>query len=100
MTKFSARFDGKTAKDAKASKDAKGKGKANPPNSPSQGGVAAAAGSNPGAGVKVASTARGSPLGGKTSAASGAQKGGEIHQNKRPWVTRDKIHSLLVPFLT
>jgi hypothetical protein len=59
MTKFSARFD------AKAAKDAKGKGKVNPPSTLSQGVAKTAAGSDPGVGVKATSTARGSPFAGK-----------------------------------
>jgi hypothetical protein len=59
MTKFSARFD------AKAAKDAKGKGKVNPPTAPSQGGAANTTGSNPGMGAMAASPACDSPQGGK-----------------------------------
>jgi hypothetical protein len=55
MTKFSARFD------AKAAKDAKGKGEVDSPIAPSQGGAATAAGRNPGVGTMAVSPARGSP---------------------------------------
>jgi hypothetical protein len=52
MTKFSARYD------AKAAKDAKGKGKVNPPSSQSPGIVETATGSNAGRAIKAASVAR------------------------------------------
>jgi hypothetical protein len=85
MTTFSARFD------AKAAKDAKGKGKVNPPASPSQGGPAAVAGSNPGIGATAVSTARDSPQGGKNPVAPGAQVGGEVRPSKKARFFQGKI---------
>jgi hypothetical protein len=66
MSKFSARFD------TMAAKDAKGKGKANPPSSLSLGGAKSVPGKNPCAiAAKSASTTQGSPLVGKAPAVDG-----------------------------
>jgi hypothetical protein len=81
MSKFSARFD------AKAAKDAKGKGKANPLGSPSVGGAEAALGKNS---ARSTSVARDSPLGGKALAVVGTQKGGEARQSKRQRILQGK----------
>jgi hypothetical protein len=89
MSKFSARFD------AKAGKDAKGKGKANPPSSLSTGGTetipgpADAATALPASGVK-------SSLGGKALAVSGVQ--GELKPTKRRDREFFKVEFMVIAF--
>jgi hypothetical protein len=91
MTKFSARFD------AKAAKDAKGKGKVNPSGNLSQGVAEGAAASEPSVGVKAVSAVRGSPLAGKTTAVLGTKKGGDLRLSKRARITHGK-NDFFLPF--
>jgi hypothetical protein len=84
MSKFSACFD------AKAAKDAKGKGKANPPSSLSASGTKTIPGPTDAATVLPALGTKGS-LGGKAPVVSGVHKGGETRQKKRPRVLQGRV---------
>jgi hypothetical protein len=93
MTKFSARFD------AKAAKDAKGKAKVNPLSTHSQDVAGAAAGSNAGGGIKAASATQDPPTAGRVPAVLVVKKRGETRPTKRTRITQGKNYFFLLRLL-